>query len=94
MARIREVASQAGRDPSAIRLAFSTTVLLDPGASRAGSDGRRPFHGGPEDIRADLQRYEDVGVERFILNFGAAPPAEYERRLRQFVEQVQPALTA
>ena len=57
-----------------------------------GAHTRRPFQGSPDDIRADLQRYAEVGVERFILNFGAAPAAEYERRLSQFVEQVQPAL--
>jgi probable F420-dependent oxidoreductase len=85
MARIREVAAQAGRDPNAIRLGFSTTVVL-------GASTRRPFQGSPDDIRADLRAYEEVGVERFILSFGPAPAAEYERRLRQFVEQVQPAL--
>src|ERR687884_1249302 len=78
MARIREVAAQAGRDPNAIRLAFSTTVAL-------GAEMRRPFQGSADDIRADLQRYVEVGVERFVLNFGPAPAAEYERRLRQFV---------
>ena len=92
MARIREVAAQAGRDPGAIRLGFSTTLRLDPAASRA--DGRRPFQGSPDDIRADLRGYEEVGVQRFVLNFGPAPAAEYERRLRQFVEQVRPALAA
>jgi alkanesulfonate monooxygenase SsuD/methylene tetrahydromethanopterin reductase-like flavin-dependent oxidoreductase (luciferase family) len=92
MARIREAAREAGRDPSAIRLAFSTSVALDAAASR--SDGRRPFQGNPDDIRADLHRYQQVGVERFILSFGVARAAEYERRLRQFAEQVQPALAA
>ena len=90
MARIREVAAQAGRDPGAIQLAFSTSVTLDPSAAR--SDARRPFQGSPDDIRADLRGYEEVGVQRFVLNFGPARAAEYERRLRQFVEEVQPAL--
>lgn len=87
VASIREQAQQVGRDPNQIQIAFSTSVNL---GDRAGGAERRPFQGSPDDIRADLARYRDAGVQRFVLSFGAAPAAEYERRLRTFKEQVQP----
>jgi probable F420-dependent oxidoreductase len=88
IARIRAEAQRVGRDPSRIQIGFSTSVNL--GGERDEGGQRRPFQGTPDDVRADLERYRQVGVERFVVNFGAAPAAEYERRLRQFVEQVQP----
>jgi hypothetical protein len=43
---------------------------------------------------ADLESYRAVGVDSFMLAFGPCAPAEYERRMRVFAEQVQPALSA
>jgi probable F420-dependent oxidoreductase len=94
IARIRDEAGRLGRDPAAIRLTFSTNVVLDPTASTRTTDAGRPFHGSPEAVLADIRRYREVGVERFIFAFGAGTASEYERRLRQFAEEVQPALAA
>ena len=47
-----------------------------------------------EQIAADFRGYQEVGVNRFLIGLGPAPPAEYERRLRRFAEEVRPALAA
>jgi probable F420-dependent oxidoreductase len=91
MARIREEARRLGRDPNAIRLAFSANLALGS-AEATGSGQRRAFSGNASEIAEDLQRYRAAGVERFLFGFGPASPSEYETRLRQFAEQVQPAL--
>ena len=88
---LRTEAAQAGRDPAALPVCFSTSVTLTDGTGPAGAD-RPPFHGRPEDIAADLAAYRAVGVSRFVLGFGPGPAAEIEARLRRFSEQVRPAL--
>jgi probable F420-dependent oxidoreductase len=84
-AAIRAEAAAAGRDPNSIGLIFSTGVGLDAAE-------RRPFNGHADQIAADFRAYQDVGVKRFIVGMGPHPPAEYERRLRRFAEEVRPAL--
>jgi probable F420-dependent oxidoreductase len=90
LAFIRREARNAGRDPEAIRVYFSTHVALQA----APPDQPRPFTGPPETIVADLQRYLEVGVDGFVVGLGPAEPSQYEQRLRQFAEQVRPALAA
>lgn len=84
-ARIRAEAEQIGRDPDAIDVCFSTAIGFDAAE-------RRPFNGSVEQIADDFRAYQQVGIKRFIVGMGAHPPAEYERRLRRFAEEVRPAL--
>jgi len=84
---IRAEAASVGRDPHALQVCFSTAVGLDAAE-------RRPFNGSIEQIVDDFRGYQQVGVSRFIVAMGPHPPAEYERRLRRFAEEVRPALTA
>jgi probable F420-dependent oxidoreductase len=87
MAAIRAEAEQAGRDPAAIDVCFSTNVGFD-------ARERRPFNGTIDQIVDDFRGYQAIGVRRFIVGMGPHPPAEYERRLRRFAEEVRPALAA
>jgi hypothetical protein len=66
-------------------------VVLTDASARTGSQGR-PFHGPPDAVAVDLRRYQAVGVERFVLSFGAGEPGELVVRLRRFAEEVRPAL--
>lgn len=84
---IRTEAERVGRDASRLRVCFSTGVAFEPA-----DNPRRPFSGSPEQIAADFDGYREVGVDSFIVGFGARPAAEYEQFLRQFAEQVRPAL--
>ena len=89
IAYLRAEAERAGRDPTSIRVCFSTNVVFDPPP-----DAGRPFHGSPDAIAAELRRYRAIGVQGFIVGFGALAPVEYERRLRRFAEQVLPGVIA
>jgi alkanesulfonate monooxygenase SsuD/methylene tetrahydromethanopterin reductase-like flavin-dependent oxidoreductase (luciferase family) len=85
IASIRTQAERAGRDPAALRVCFDTTVDFQA------TDGR-PFSGSIDTIAEQLRRYVEVGADSFLVGFGRLPPAEYERCLRRFAEQVRPAL--
>jgi probable F420-dependent oxidoreductase len=85
---IRAEAERLGRDPSQIRLCFSTTLGFDPPA-----DEQRPFSGSSEQIAADLNRYRDVGVDSFIVNFTSRAAGDHEKHLRRFAEEVRPAIS-
>jgi probable F420-dependent oxidoreductase len=87
IARIRSMAAEAGRDPNALRVCFSATVDF------AATDGR-PFSGSVESIAGQLSAYVEAGVDSLLVSLGRSDPAEYERRLRRFAEEVRPALTA
>jgi probable F420-dependent oxidoreductase len=87
IAALREEATRAGRDPAAVRVCFSTQVTP---TDRPGE--RRPFQGMPEEIAADVRRYRDVGVDRFVLGFGGGSAEELVGRMRRFAEQVRPAV--
>ncbi|MBV9174645.1 MAG: LLM class F420-dependent oxidoreductase [Chloroflexi bacterium] len=86
VATLRTEAERAGRDPSSLRVCFSTHVLVD-----APTRDRR-FSGSVEQIVADFEAYRAVGVDSFMLGFGPHPAAEYERRMRAFAENVRPAI--
>jgi probable F420-dependent oxidoreductase len=88
IATLRADAERAGRDPQSIRVCFSTHVNFDAAADA------RPFSGSPEKIAQQFEGYRAVGIDSFLVGFGAHPPAEYERRLRRFAEEVRPALAA
>lgn len=88
-ATIRAEAERLGRDATQLRLCFSTNVTFGPP-----DDPRRPFTGSPEQIADDFEGYRQVGVDSFVVGFGARPLADYEQRLRRFAEEVRPALGA
>jgi probable F420-dependent oxidoreductase len=85
IAKIRAEAQRIGRDPGAIRVKFDATVDFN-------ATGGQPFSGSSERIAEQLQSYLEVGVESLLISFGRRPPGDYERCMRQFAEQVRPAL--
>jgi alkanesulfonate monooxygenase SsuD/methylene tetrahydromethanopterin reductase-like flavin-dependent oxidoreductase (luciferase family) len=88
-ATARAEAERVGRDPASLRICFSTAVAFEPS-----DDPRQAFWGAPDKIAADFEGYVKVGVDSFIVGFGARPAAEYEQRLRRFAEEVRPAIGA
>ncbi len=94
---LRSAASAAGRDPAAFRIVCRGAVrLLDqplPG------DDRRPLWGSLDQIRADVARYRDAGLDElfFELNFdptigsrGADPKAAMATALH-LLEELAPS---
>ena len=86
-ATIRAEAHKVGRDPNAIDVCFSTGIGFD-------AERDRPFNGTVEQIVEDFRGYQRIGVNRFVVGLGAAPPDAIERRMRRFAEEVRPALVA
>jgi probable F420-dependent oxidoreductase len=87
LATVRAEAAKAGRNPDKIRVRFSTRVDID------GTE-QRMFTGSVEKLVADFASYQRVGVREFTVGLGPATPAEYERKMRRFAEQVRPAIEA
>jgi probable F420-dependent oxidoreductase len=85
IAVIRGEAERFGRDPASLRARFNAMVDFDA------TDGR-PFSGSPTRIAEQLLAYVEAGADSFLISFGRRPPDEYERYLRRFAEEVQPAL--
>lgn len=84
---IRAEAEKAGRNPSSLRVCFSTRVDLN------GTE-QRPFTGNTDKIVADFAAYQAIGVHEFVVSLGPGTPAEYERRMREFAETVRPGIAA
>jgi probable F420-dependent oxidoreductase len=86
-ATVKAEAQKAGRDPNKMRVCFSTRVDVD------GTE-QRMFTGSVDKIVGDFASYQRIGVREFIVGLGPASPAEYERNMRRFAEQVRPAIAA
>ncbi|MBV9581049.1 MAG: LLM class F420-dependent oxidoreductase [Chloroflexi bacterium] len=84
IARIREQAERAGRNPDALRVCFDATLNFD--------DDGSAFSGSPDHIARQLREYIDVGVDSFVVSFGRRSPLEVESCLRRFAQEVRPAL--
>ena len=89
VALLRSEAERVGRDPSTIKVCFSTNLALRDAPSGNGAS-RRPFSGGPDQIADDIRRYRAAGVDRFIFGFGGRSAAEIGDRMRRFADQVRP----
>jgi probable F420-dependent oxidoreductase len=87
IATIRAEAERVGRDPARLRARFNAMVDFDA------TDGR-PFSGSSAHISEQLLAYVDAGADSFLISFGRRPPADYERCLRRFAEEVRPTLAA
>ena len=91
---VRQEAERAARDPAAVGLTLWAPVELTD--TPAGRDGPPPWERGtisgtPDDVRAALAAYRDVGVTHTVLVVGGRP----ERRLRALetlIRDVRPAL--
>jgi probable F420-dependent oxidoreductase len=94
IAVVREAASEAGRDPQALRFVCRGVVRV----RAAGRDGRRPLTGSLDEIRGDLAVLADQGVtELFVdLNFDReigtpdADPDASMRRAHEVLEALAP----
>jgi len=66
---LREAVSAAGRDPAAFRVVARGSVRLS--ADPLSGDDRRPLWGSLDQIRADVARYREAGLDElfFELNF-------------------------
>ena len=87
--RLRTLATEAGRDPAGITIAFK-----GPLAFRDGDGARALLSGSPGQIVEDLRAYVAAGVDHFVLDFSVpAVPAMLEV-LERFAAEVRPHVAA
>ncbi len=72
IALVRAAASDAGRDPERLRFVVRGVLEL-PDHAGADTDRRRPLHGTPDEVRADLARLEAAGVTEVFFDLNFAP---------------------
>jgi probable F420-dependent oxidoreductase len=92
MARIRALASAAGRDPASIGVAFRALLDLWPSRGAAPAEAGRPLAGPPAKIAADLRAYEAAGVDTVIFDFPRPDPTAMVTLMRRVAREVRPRL--
>ena len=101
--RVRAIAAERGRDPTALEAVFYLTVNMDENLSKAQAEaedwltryyganiwGTRwgPF-GGAERVRERMAEYVAAGAETLVVRFASFEP---ERQFEAFMERVAPA---
>jgi alkanesulfonate monooxygenase SsuD/methylene tetrahydromethanopterin reductase-like flavin-dependent oxidoreductase (luciferase family) len=82
VARVKNAAHAAGRDPAGFRIVCRGSFRLTPEPLGA---GRRALSGSTSEIRDDIRRYADAGVTELFLDPNFQPGgADLASVLRQF----------
>src|SRR5262245_34657370 len=90
VARLRDEASQAGRNPQDITISFRAPLAFD----NAGGASRQPLTGSPAAIQDDIGRYADCGVSHMVFDIMTADVAEMQRVMERFTHDVKRGVRA
>ena len=90
--RLRRSAEEAGRDPSTISLAYSTSWLNDREAQRLPNGERRLLTDAPDQVADDIKSFADIGVRHFIFNFQRDTLEETLARMERFATVARPQI--
>lgn len=88
IARLRTLTRQAGRPEEAVELGFSTMIAFE----QASGSSRQMMRGQPEQIAADLQQYQALGVQNFIFTFRLDSVAGVQETMERIAREVIPLL--
>ena len=80
---------QANRAEDAVTISFTAPVVM----TNAPASPRPLLQGNPEEIAADLRRYQDVGVQNFKINLPGFDITEQAEAMEQFAHEVVPLLS-
>ena len=70
-------------------LSLCHKFFINIGEAERGSDGSRvPGTGAAAEIRADIQRFVDVGYDRFIVRYRGGDAEAQRRQLTQFMDHI------
>ncbi len=84
--QLRNWTEKLGRPREAVEVAFSTFVSFDsPGAGP-----RRTLSGSPQEMAADIVRYQQVGVKHFVFAFLGNEMEPLLENMEQFAKEVRP----
>ena len=87
-ARIHALASELGRDPSSIEIAYKAPIY-DGGKPPTG-ETRRNFSGRNEQIAEDIHTFAQAGVDELVFDFRADSLTQTIDKMRWFGEQITP----
>jgi probable F420-dependent oxidoreductase len=91
--RLRGLAREAGREPSAVRVALRAPLDLWHARGKTASPGTsRPLAGAPAKVVEDLRAYQAAGVDTFIFDFPRPEAAAMEALMRRVAREIRPAL--
>ena len=85
VARLRDEASQAGRNPQDITISFRAPLAF----SNDGGVMRQPLTGSPAAIQDDIGRYADGGVSHMIFDIMTTDVAEMQHVMERFARDVK-----
>ena len=88
IARLRKLASDAGRDPMSIGLAYRCARHGAALPMTAADGERRLFSGGPAEMAGDLRALRDLGVGHVDFAFAAATVEETLSAMERFRDDV------
>jgi probable F420-dependent oxidoreductase len=88
IARLKRLVREAGRDPSAVTLAYRVTQWGRDIPDRADDGERRLFSGENADIIGDLRAFRDLGVTHVDFNFAGTTAEEMIANMCRFHEDV------
>ncbi|HEV8309978.1 MAG TPA: LLM class F420-dependent oxidoreductase [Methylomirabilota bacterium] len=88
--RLRDLLTEAGRDPAAITVAFKGPLRFEDG----GTAERMPLTGSPAQLVEDLRAYVAVGVQHFVLDFSVPTLPAMVEVLERFAAEVRPHVRA
>ena len=94
LSRLRRYAEEAGRDPSAIDLAYSAGWYNDRESMHAPDGSRRSFTGTPDEVAADIRAFGEIGVRHLILGMQDETLEKMLARLERFALVVRPRIDA
>ena len=90
VARLRDEASKAGRNPQDMTISFRAPIAF----SAAGGAARKPLTGSPAAIQDDIGRYADCGVSHMVFDIMTTDVAEMQRVMERFARDVKGGVRA
>jgi len=90
LARLREEASRAGRDPAGIELAYWASWYKEGQTGSADNGERQLFTGSDAEVARDIDVLRSLGVRHVLFNFVRATLPESLSAMERFSAQVLP----
>ena len=88
LARVRQHAEEAGRDPLAVGVAYSAGMPSFGEAVRQPDGSRRPFTGAGEQVAEDIRGFAETGVDDMTFRFERGSLEETLEAMERFAEEV------
>lgn len=92
VARIQAHAREAGRDPAAITLTLRVPMETRAARAKAPAGDRPLFQGTPDEVLADLRRYQALGVSHVVFDPVRPDLRAWLATLERFAGEVRPRL--